>query len=296
MAHYLAYWKPDTADYNLAGDDLLLEHSASGQYNRLKPGDTLWIATAWSGSLLTLLGRMTVGLITDQRTAAKMLGTDEIWDAPYHVLAAPGTAEPMREVDLSDIAGELRFESTNDRLVVTDGRVSASQLQTMRRLTAASGALLQSRWREEYAIADLGDAALAETHIRAGYGDPSTNPIVEDAAVRAATTRLESDGWSVSSIESQKIGYDLRCTRNGDELHVEVKGTRSQQPAFIITEGELRRAQSDPDFMLIVVADALGAAPSLHSFDPDGLFEHFDFEPLAYRAVPGRKERPLKDA
>jgi hypothetical protein len=286
MTHFLMYWRPETADHQLSGEDLLLEHSASGQYDRLDSGDTLWIVTAWPGGILTLIGRLVVGVVTDQSTAAKLLGTNDLWTAPYHVIAAPGTSEPMREVDLTDLASELRFASTRDRLTVIDGRVNANQLQAMRELTPESAALLESRWREEYVIGASADAALAETHTRAGFGDPLSNAEVEQSAIRLVTSRMEADGWTVSSVESLRMGYDLKCTRDEDELHVEVKGTRSRLPSFIITEGELRRADSDSAFRLLVVTDALGTAPAVHEFDSESVFEEFDFTPLAHRAVP----------
>jgi hypothetical protein len=290
MSDFLMYWRPETADNALAGEDLLLNHSASGQYDRLTPGDTLWIATAWPGGILTLIGRLVVGVVTDQATASKLLGTDDLWDAPYHVVAAEGTAEPMREVDLTDLATQLRFVSAHDRLTVIDGRVNANQLQAMRQLTADSARLMESRWREDTAIATSGDAALEETHSLAGFGDPVSNAQVESAAIRHVTARLKEQGWSVASVESLRIGYDLRCTRGRDELHAEVKGTRAVLPSFIITEGELRRADADLAFRLFVVTDALGTAPVMHEFDADSIFESFDFTPLAHRAVPRRRD------
>jgi hypothetical protein len=288
MSDFLMYWRPETADDALSNEDLLLNHSASGQYHRLGPDDTLWIVTAWPGGILTLIGRLVVGVVTDQETAAKLLGTDDLWEAAYHVVAAAGTAEPMREVDLSDLASQLRFVGSRDRLTVVDGRVNANQLQTMRRLTPESVRLLESRWREEDTIVTSSEAALAQTHSRAGFGDPASNAEVESAATRRVTSQLQADDWSVESVESLRIGYDLRCTRGKEELHAEVKGTRAQLPSFIITEGELRRADADPAFRLFVVTDALGTSPAVHEFDPDSIFESFDFTPLAYRSVPRR--------
>jgi Protein NO VEIN, C-terminal len=36
----------------------------------------------------------------------------------------------------------------------------------------------------------------------------------------------ESDGWSVRSVEAQKVGYDLCCDKGDEQIHLEVKGTQ----------------------------------------------------------------------
>lgn len=109
----------------------------------------LWIVTAWPGGQLALLARLPVGLITDRAGAIEALGTDDVYEAPLHALAPQGAAEPMRDLDLTAVAADLRFESSKDRLRVSaDGRVEPTQLQTMRLLTAASVELLESVWRQ----------------------------------------------------------------------------------------------------------------------------------------------------
>jgi hypothetical protein len=156
--NFLAYLKPATAEFNLERDDLMFWHSASEQFAKrhVEPGDTLWTVTVWPSGALTLLGRLIVGEITDAAGAAHALGVevDEPWEANYHALAEPVTEQPLREVDVSDLAADLRFESKSDRLVVVNGRVHAGQLQTMRRLTPESAALLEARWNEAATIGE----------------------------------------------------------------------------------------------------------------------------------------------
>jgi len=287
-ADYLSYWKRATVQRVLEEDSPLLGHAASEQYDRLAPGDTVWIVTTWSGGHLMLLGPILVDQLTDRETAARVLGTDDLWEASHHILAPSGREAPARDVDLSDIAAELRFESPRaDRLDLSDPAKVASQLQAMRRLTPASAALLRERWGEEAGYAD----ALADAQQRggrgAGFGSAASNAEVERAAVERARADLEADGWAVRSVERDRIGYDLLCTRaEGEERHVEVKGTRGPTLGFIITEGEVRRAEEDPDFWLYLVTSALGSDARLHRYGTDELLQTFTFVPLAYRAVP----------
>jgi hypothetical protein len=136
---FLSYWKPATVKYTLrtarVTGDYKLIHSASNQYERVQEDDTVWIATAWKGGHLALLGPIVVGVCTSQPEAARLLGTDDLWPALYHIIAKAGTVVPIRLVDISDIAADLRFLSDRDRLEVTDGRVNAQQLQSLRKVT-----------------------------------------------------------------------------------------------------------------------------------------------------------------
>lgn len=143
---FLQLWHHTTADGHLR-EGRILGHAASEQFHRVRPGDTVWVVTVYPSGELILLGRLRVAECTDQEGATERLGTNDVWEASHHVIAEPGTQEPLREVDLMDIAGELRFESkVNDRLDLADRLVNAQQLQTMRRLTSDSAMILEKKW------------------------------------------------------------------------------------------------------------------------------------------------------
>jgi hypothetical protein len=96
---------------------------------------------------LVLLGRLRVGECTDLQGASWRLGVDNMWEASYHVIAKPGTEEPLRAIDVMDVAGKLRFRSKVDaRLDLTDGLVRAQQLQSLRELTPESATSLEAKW------------------------------------------------------------------------------------------------------------------------------------------------------
>ena len=290
-ADYLSYWKPATVARILEEESPLLVHAASEQYGRVAPRDTVWIVTTWPGGQLMLLGRIIVHLVTDHVTAARLLGTDDLWDATYHILAVPGLAEVARDVDLTDLAPALRFESRQrDRLDLSLSTKLGSQLQSMRHLTAGSASLLRQRWGEDFEYG----AAVAQVRVvpegqGGGYGDAASNREVEQAAVTRVSADLRAEGWQVESVEQQRIGYDLLCTRGDERRHVEVKGVRGTVTTFIITEGELLRAESDPDFWLYLVTDALGSSPRLDRLTGEALSRQFTLVPLAYRALPAAR-------
>lgn len=296
MAQFLAYWRPATLRDMLAGPKQLLNHAASNQYGRVEPNDTVWIVTAWPGGHLVLVGRIPVAEVVDHQTAVRKLRTKDLWEASHHVLAVPDRAEPIREVDVLDIAPSLRFESERDRLDLADGKVDGKQLQTMRTLTPASAELLKQAWENSVElvgpVADATDLTTGTPHV-AGFGSAESNKQVERHAIDHVTTQFRKDGWHVESVESQRIGFDLLCRKRTVTRHIEVKGVRGPNPSFIITEAELQRARSDPHFWLCVVTCATSASPRLRSMSGRDAIRNHEFIALVHKAVPvlGRAAR-----
>lgn len=144
---FMLYWRPETVDDNIAHRPMLT-HAASNQLQRANPGDTLWIVTVRDGELF-MVGRLKVAELTDSEGAKRRLGTDDLWDAQYHAIAADSNAETICELSLADIGAAMRFESqSNDRFVISDGKINAQQLQTMRMLTTDTAQMLTDKWTQ----------------------------------------------------------------------------------------------------------------------------------------------------
>src|SRR5262245_55549106 len=126
---FLSYWRPSTAEWNLENTADQLIHLASDQYGRVSIGDTIWIVTAWPGGRLALLGHFLVGKQVSEREAKRILKTGDPWESKYHLIAAQGTETAVINEDISDLAPQLRFRSTRDRLTVVNGSVNPQQLQ-----------------------------------------------------------------------------------------------------------------------------------------------------------------------
>ena len=116
------------------------------------------------------------------------------------------------------------------------------------------------------------------------FGSAEQNAEVEQAAVQIVTARLQADGWVVRSVELERCGYDLHCQRGRTELHVEVKGTRGAATHFVMTAGEVRQADTDPNFTLMLVSDVLGATPKVEEWPGRSFESTFQLEPLQYIA------------
>jgi hypothetical protein len=120
--------------------------------------------------------------------------------------------------------------------------------------------------------------------VGAGFGDPVNNRKVEAAAVKFATAQLEAEGYTVTSREVEKVGYDLEAKKRGSVLHVEVKGVSGSLVQFPITAGEVRCGESDPAFRLFVVTGATTKSPVLHRFTWPEITARFSMNPIAFMA------------
>lgn len=283
-SNFLQYLRPKQAKHDLDGGSLL-DHSAGEELHRVSPGDTLWWVTARRDGELILLGKMKVWKCMDQAAAERVLRRKDLYNATYHAIAKPGTALPLRTISLGDIAPQLRFLSKRDRFQITGGRVNPQQLQKMRRLTPGSADLPQRKWSEAETADERFEHALREVGSGFGFGGtPEQNARVERSAIEAATLWYESHGWTVESVEAEKCGFDLRCVKGRLEENVEVKGTQSTDPCFIITSAEERESRCNARFRLCIVTSALSEKPELSFYTGEAFLESFDLDPLAYRA------------
>lgn len=119
----------------------------------------------------------------------------------------------------------------------------------------------------------------------AGFGDSERNREVESKAVERVTMHYGCEGWEVITVESERCGYDLRCRRGEEELHVEVKGVGGTEEKFVITANELKTAEQDARFILALVTGALSEKPRLRLFPQREFRQVFSFEPIDYWAI-----------
>lgn len=119
--------------------------------------------------------------------------------------------------------------------------------------------------------------------IGGGFGKSENNKEVETRAVDFITQQYIQNGWTTRSVEKEKIGYDLVCTKNGVEEHVEVKGVSGQGLSFVITAGEVKQAKENPKFVLWLVTSAL-QNPTAQRWAGIEMLEQFNLSPISYMA------------
>lgn len=101
-----------------------------------------------------------------------------------------------------------------------------------------------------------------------GYeSDPAIRSVVEKHAVGTARRFYEERGYTV---EEKGKPYDLFCTRPGEAIHVEVKGSRSALDAIIVTINEVNDAR-DPEWRSdLFLVDNIVIEPDGQNYAPSG--------------------------
>jgi hypothetical protein len=137
--NYVASWRYDT--FRREPKNVPATNAGSAQYQDLTSGAVVWIVTINQRQLL-LVGRIDVGEVIDKQEAQRRF--PQPWDAPYHIVARQGTEQLLREINITHLAPELRFNGKIDQLP-PDFRQS---FQRLRELTPETAALFEKLWFE----------------------------------------------------------------------------------------------------------------------------------------------------
>ncbi len=105
--HWLQYWKPHQIMPAIT-EHWTLNHSASDQLRKVKPGDVVWIISVEPPGKLITLGPIHAEKIINQKKAEALWGTD-VLPADWHVINTTANAYQARYADLSSIISHLRF-------------------------------------------------------------------------------------------------------------------------------------------------------------------------------------------
>lgn len=146
-------------------------------------------------------------------------------------------------------------------------RTDASGRNPLFVTAAETDALLELAGGTPPALEDEAGVAVSLGDHGAGFGDPLTNRAVELAAMRAAADRVKDEGWDCEDVSTRKVGWDITARRGIQERHLEVKGVSGSRATVLLTRGEYRAAESDDQWELVVVIDALGDRPEIRTYD-----------------------------
>jgi hypothetical protein len=90
-------------------------------------------------------------------------------------------------------------------------------------------------------IVDAAEKALARAQGQGFASNEKERTAMENHAMAAAKRRFRLSGYKVEDVSAREA-YDLRCSKDGTELHVEVKGTTTTADAILLTRNEVRHA------------------------------------------------------
>jgi hypothetical protein len=139
MNAYLSYWKPEQVHWDDPSSQLL-DHAASQQYHKLRADDRVYLLTSDAGKLY-LVGRIIVDAVVSQQEAESRLGRGDLWEADYHILAAPGTAMPATVVECEDALRKLYIVSSGQPQQIKEP-ITAQRFQAMRQISPGSATVL----------------------------------------------------------------------------------------------------------------------------------------------------------
>jgi hypothetical protein len=106
---------------------------------------------------------------------------------------------------------------------------------------------------------------------------------VEQAAIDSAMKFFFKQGYALAQdCQSMGVGYDFVFQKNREKRHVEVKGVSGRAIDFNLTPKELKCAQNDARWRVLVITNAL-TAPSATLFTGRELLKRAKIEATQYR-------------
>jgi hypothetical protein len=150
--------------------------------------------------------------------------------------------------------------------------VDVIERRTIIPVTAASGPRSPSLWYgtpnsiREARLLLLGRSKAAPATSHARKVDVRRRLEVERRAINTVSTAFSERGYRVTSVESDKCGWDLEATDRFETLRIEVKGSASRSFVPELTPNEFAMFTKHREtYRLCLVTNAL-SAPMLHEF------------------------------
>ena len=242
MNEYLIYWKNQKYYEDMGSEPM--DHAPSNQFRKMGIGrdDILWVIMLKERRMY-LLGRLEVGQVVQGTAKAERILGKTLWPGKYHAIAKRKTERSMTFLDMTRFAPRLRFAGKSDRLPRHfDGR----SFQAIRRLTQDSAVKLTKFWHsngESTPPRKENTRITTESKRQGRLISPEVRKKIDTYAMEHAKRYFKKKGFRVED-KSSTNPYDLHCEKRGEEIFVEVKGTRSKGKSVILTAKEVNFARN----------------------------------------------------
>ena len=200
---------------------------------------------------LAALGAVLVDAEVDSKTSVNLPREEKVVSAGFPLpLALEGTdPEEIRlAMQLSQRSVGHRFENPGSG---SDGR----RLRLDVRIAAVASAVALEIDLARGLVEDDRPSAPRLRAVGQGYaGDAKSRKAIEDRAMALTLEHLQGKNWAVEDVHLNE-SYDYLATKNGEEMHVEVKGLVGSLQEVFITINERRHAERWPKTALAIVTD-----------------------------------------
>ena len=147
MAYFTQQWSRPTvlAHEHEFGGHIQFDHTASNFFGGagVDAGDTIYIVS-WEKGRLYLHGSLQVDKVVTQATAARLLGTDDLWEADFHVVAVPGSWTPnhfdlvLDDAELNSVTFVDKDGNEKPPARRSDGRIDHQTFRNVREISGAT--------------------------------------------------------------------------------------------------------------------------------------------------------------
>ncbi len=106
---------------------------------------------------------------------------------------------------------------------------------------------------------------------------------IQSAAIAYVMKHFAGYGYKPEDVREQNLGYDIEVTnaKGAKLLRVAVRGVAPKAPTFGLTKDELKCSTREPLWKLLVVSDAMSAAPTHKIYKPTEVEQAEGFEASA---------------
>ena len=116
--------------------------------------------------------------------------------------------------------------------------------------------------------------------------DVDTKKIIENNAIRHIIQFYEKKHYKIVDRQKDNCGYDLLAiNKDGNELHIEVKGSASNSYHFFLTYNEMNCMNEDPKWRLAIVKNALQPTPAIKVLNKKTCSVYFDIKPIEWEGT-----------
>lgn len=256
---WLRIYSPEYSPKATRGFYVVWLFAASGErlYLSLNQGTSEWRGNKWRAR------RDTEGLIATARDARDVLGDAYLDALPRAatvidldidaVTVSPDSVDNMRNYEFANI---LSVEYTSNRLpddqeLRTDVNSAVSLLSYLYENAGPSPA------RPDSASDSASRPRLPRRSRGQGRGTKEENDAVDLRAMAVVQAHFRAEGWEVDNVARYNLPYDFICTRDGDELFVEIKGLRGEGDYVEVSGPQVRHAREYPNQSALAVVDSI---------------------------------------